>query len=510
MATTEATPGGPAPAGGATRHPVSTTKQAGAPAEAAPRWFRRKEVIGLVIAFGLMFTARFAPVFPGLGSTGQIVLGVFLWFVICLATEALPQAIVGVGAPMFAVVLGAAPVAKAYGAFASDTFFLAFGAFILVAAMIGTGLGKRIALVVAAGVRSSRASRILGALMGAGTLLHAVLPTVSETALFLPISRCIGEMSDGAPRSNALARANAATILTITGLVPLFAGVFFLTAGVPNLVLTGLLQKSFGIDVTWVQWLVFNLPLWGLIPILFLVVRRWFRLKGVEIPDAQTRLPQMRTALGPVSRPERWTIVGIVVAFVLWTTEPLHHISTGMVSVIMALVLLAPWTGISFAEHGKHVMWQVLFLIGGAISVGDLLYSSGAVTWLATFLVGPITGSGITDPILLLLILAFALHVARAGVLSGGAMAAAFVPLTIALAGPLHLNVLPFSIILVNALNFAVFVPISTVAVLIAFEASGIKWGEMMRLGSLISVIANVYLILTQSLWLDVLGYPLR
>jgi di/tricarboxylate transporter len=132
------------------------------------------------------------------------------------------------------------------------------------------------------------------------------------------------------------------------------------------------------------------------------------------------------------------------------------------------------------------------------------------VTWLAQFLVGPVTSSGITNPILLMLILVFALHVARAGVLSGGAMAAAFVPLAVALAGALQLNVLPFSLILVNALNFAVFVPISAVAVLIAFEASGLRWGEMVRLGALISVIANVYLVITQSLWLDLLGFPLR
>ncbi|MFC5994806.1 SLC13 family permease [Pseudonocardia hispaniensis] len=467
------------------------------------------KAVGLLLAFGVMLAARFGPALPGLSAEGQVILGVFLWFVICLATDALPQAVVGVGAPLFAVVLGGVPIPMAFGAFSGDVFFLAFGAFVLVAAMIGSGLGKRIAFGIVAFVRSTRASRILGSLMGAGTLLHAVLPTVSETALFLPISRCLGEISDG-QRSRPLDRAHSATVLTVAGLVPLFAGVFFLTAGVPNLVLTGLLKSSYGIEVTWLDWLVFNLPLWGLIPILFFIIRRWFRMSEVEVPNATTRLPQMRAELGPFSRPEIWTLVTVAVGFVLWVTEPLHHISTGMVSVIMALLLLAPWTGISFQQHGKHMMWQVLFLIGGAISMGDLLYKTGGVTWLADFLVGPITRSGLHHPVLVVLVLAFALHIARAGVLSGGAMAAAFVPLAIALAPALDLSVLPFSLILVNALNFAIFVPISAVAVLVAFEASGLKWGEMMRLGALISIVANVYLVLTQSLWMDLLGYPLR
>jgi len=181
--------------------------------------------------------------------------------VICLATEALPQAVIGVAAPLFAVLLAGQKIPQAFNAFSSDVFSLAFGALMLVAAMIGTGLGKRIAFAVAAGVRSTRATRILGALMGAGTALHAVLPTVSETALFLPISHCLGEMSQGEQRSPELEQANAATILTITGLVPLFGGVLFLTAGVPNLVLSGLLPRSLGIQLSWVDWLIYNLPL---------------------------------------------------------------------------------------------------------------------------------------------------------------------------------------------------------------------------------------------------------
>jgi sodium-dependent dicarboxylate transporter 2/3/5 len=199
----------------------------------------------------------------------------------------------------------------------------------------------------------------------------------------------------------------------------------------------------------------------------------------------------MRAELGPITRPEISTLVAIAVGFALWTTEPWHHTSTGMVAVIMVVVLFLPWTGITMADHGRH----------------NLLYDSGAVTWLAGFLVEPIKASGLHSPVLLL-VLAFALHVARAGVLSGGAVAAAFVPLTIALATSLHLNVLPFALILTDALKFTVFVPISSVAVLIAFEASGLRWGEMLRLGALISVIANVYLVITHSAWMSLLGHP--
>jgi len=462
------------------------------------------------VATGVLLAFHLGPTMAGLKPAAQTITGIFLWFIIVLATEALPQIVAGVGAPLLVVLLNRTPVPKAFNAFNSDVFFLIMSAFILVAVMIGVGLGKRIAFGVVRLVRSTRATRIMGAMTVAGTLLHAVLPTVSETALFLPISRCLGELSEGQVAPPALKRANQAMILMVTGFLPLFAAVFFLTAGVPNLVLAALLSQSSGIKLNWLDWLVYNLPLWGLIPIVFLLVRWWFKLGKVELPNATETLARVRTELGPISRREIWVVVCIAVGFSLWVTEPFHGISTGMVALIMLGLIFMPWVGVRFADHSNAVMWQLLFLIGGAVSMGNLLFSSGAVEWLAQFVVTPIKHAGISNGVVVLFILAAALHVARAGIISGAAMAAVFVPLIIGIAKQLGFNVLPFSLILTNALSFAVFVPISAVAVLIAVQAAELKWREMVMFGSIVSVVANVYLILSQSAWMTLLGHPLR
>lgn len=471
---------------------------------------RAGRLLALGVATAALLILHLGPALHGLKPQAQTIVGIFLWFIIVLATEALPQVIVGVAAPLLAVVLNGTPVPKAFNAFNSDVFFLILSAFVLVAVMIGTGLGKRVAFGVVHVVHSTRASRILGAMAVAATLLHAILPTVSETALFLPISRCLGDLSEGQEPPPALKRANQAVILTITGLVPLFASVLFLTAGVPNLVLTALLGKNSGIQINWLDWFVYNLPLWGLIPITYLLVRWWFKLGPVELPDAEQTLVRVRAELGPISKREIWVLVCIGVGFTLWVTEPLIGISTGMAALIMVGLLFMPWSGLRFTDFGGEIMWQLLFLIAGAISMGNLLFSSGAVTWLSHFVVAPIQHSGLHNGILVLFILAFALHVARAGIISGGAMAAVFVPLSIGIAKQLDFNVLPFALILTNAMNFAVFVPISAVAVLIAVQAAELRWREMIAFGSLLSVIANVYLIFTQSAWMALLGHPLR
>jgi len=80
----------------------------------------------------------------------------------------------------------------AFSAFSTDIFFLAMGAFIIAAIMMGTPLGKRITLSIASIMRSNRVTRIMLGLSVAELATHPVLPVVNETALFLPICKGVG------------------------------------------------------------------------------------------------------------------------------------------------------------------------------------------------------------------------------------------------------------------------------------------------------------------------------
>ena len=450
-------------------------------------------------------------------TAAQTLLGIFVFFVLCLATEALPGLVVGLCSPMLLVVLADLPtppnaadeIPVAFNAFVSDTFFLILGAFVLVAVMIQTGLGKRIAFAIVASVRSTRADRIMAALMGAGASLHAILPTVAETAMFLPISRCLGEISEGEEKPPGLERANQGMILAVAGLVPLLGGMLFLTAGVPNLVLKGTLAGQ-GINITWLDWLWWNLPLWGLIPLAYFMVKRRFGMGSVNLPNVTTVMPRMRAEMGPISRGEVWTLICIAIAFGLWTTEGLTGISTGMATLIMVGLLFFPGMGLELKDYVGSVMWGMLFLIGGAISLGNLLYKFGVVTWAADGLVAPIKSLGVTNSLLVMLIAVAGLHVARAGILSGGAMAAVFVPLSIGLADSFNFNVVPFSVIIINCLNVAVFVPVSAVAILIATQAAKISWREILVFGGTFSLLGNLYIIFALSGWFTLIGMPVE
>jgi len=464
-------------------------------------------IFGLILAFAILFLCHFGPTLPGLRPTSQSVLGVFLWFITIMVTDALPKGIVGFAAPLLIVVFAGIKPGVAFKAFSTDIFFLGAGAFVIAGIMMGTPLGKRIALKIVTLMKSNRVTKIQVGLGAADVVVGSVLPTVTETALFLPVTKAIGTLMKGKEHLPEVKRINTAMLLQTPGLTPLFTGTLILTSHFPNIILAGQLQAQ-GIYISWIDWFWLNLPLWGLLPIMFWYVFTYFKLWKLEIPGAKEEIPKLKDALGKITFGEIWGIICIGIGLTLWITEGIHGIKSGMVALITATLLFMPWGKIEFKKVNKHIMWDTLMLLGGAISLGTILYDVGTVTWLADLIVEPIRGLGLPT-FLMLFLLAGALHIARAGVVSAVAMGAAFIPLLIGMAQTLNLNVLPFSLVMTNCLSYAFFLPISITAFLISWGASGASGWEAIKFGSILSIIANIYVIVVQTAWLALIGYPL-
>ncbi|MEK6693703.1 MAG: SLC13 family permease, partial [Nitrospirota bacterium] len=342
----------------------------------------------------------------------------------------------------------------------------------------------------------------------ADVAVGSVLPTVSETALFLPVTKAIGTLMKGKEHLPEVKRINTAMLLQTPGLTPLFTGTLILTSHFPNIILAGQLREMKGIYISWIDWFWLNLPLWGLLPIMFWYVFTYFKLWKLEIPGAREEIPRLKNELGRTTWPEIWGLICIGIGLTLWITEQWHGIKSGMVALMTATLLFMPWGKINFGNVNKHIMWDTLILLGGSISLGTALYDVGTVNWLAGHIVEPIKGLGLPT-IAMMFVLVFAMHIARAGIVSAVAMGAAFVPLLIGMADMLNLNALPFTLVMTNCLSYAFFLPISITAFLIAWGASGASGWEAIKFGSILSVISNIYVIVVQTAWLALIGYPL-
>lgn len=470
----------------------------------------KKALIGLIIAFAILFLLHFGPTIPGLRPSAQSVLGVFLWFITCMVTDALPKAIMGFATPLLLVIFGGVKIPQAFKAYTTDVFFLAGGAFVIAGIMMGTPLGTRIALTITSAMRSNRVTRIQLGLGLSDIAVGGVLPTVSECALFLPVTKAIGTLMKGKEHLPEVKRINTALLLQTPGLTPLFTGTLILTSHFPNIMLAGNLKDMEGIYISWAQWFWLNLPLWGLLPIMFVYVFSYFKLWKLDIPGAEVEIPKMKEELGKITWSEIWGLICIGIGLFLWISEGfgLHKIQSGMVALIVATLLFMPWGRIDFKKVNKHIMWDTWVLLGGAISIGTVLYDVGTVGWLSDMIVEPIKGLGLPT-LAMMFLLVFAMHIARAGVVSAVAMGATFIPITIGMAKSFGLSVLPFSLIVINCLSYAFFLPISITAFLIAWGASGASGWTAIRFGTMLSIISNIYVIVVQTAWLALIGYPL-
>ncbi|GAW91745.1 SLC13 family permease [Calderihabitans maritimus] len=470
----------------------------------------KKKLLSLIIAFVIMLGLHFAPELPGLSSQGQSVLAVFLWFMIVMISGSLHRFVVGFAAPLFITILTDFKVAEAFSAFTGKAFFLAIGAFVYAGIMVATPLGKRIAIGITDLFRSIRVPRILLGLCVADFCISGFLPTVAETGLLLPLAKGFSGLTRGKEHLPEVKRINNGLFLLVCGLMPLFTSLLILTAHFPNILMAGFMEKA-GITITWMDWLKLNLPLWGLMPVAYFYTIWYFKLWKVEIPGANEELPRMKKELGKITWPEKWALMSLGICLFLWITEKsLHNINTGMVAILLVFLVFLPFGKIKFETIAPHIMWDVWILLGGAISLGTALYKSGAVKWMVDLILSPMESKIIgLPPILILLIVVIGTQIARAGIVSAAAMGAMFIPLTMAMAPELGFNVLPFTLIVVNCLSYSFFLPMSITAFFIAWGASDMSMGEVIKFGTPLSIICNLYVIISLSIWLPIIGYPL-
>lgn len=476
-------------------------------------WLEKEECQKLflfVISVIVLLCIHFAPNIEGLEPEAKSILGVFVWFMIVTMSNSLNNFAVGLAAPLLVVILTGMKPAQAFNAFASDTFFLTIGAFTFAGVMTATPLGKRIALGITSLFRSSKISKIFTGLTMADVAINSFLPSVAETGLLLPIVKGFQGLMAGKEADPNVQRINKGLMMLICGFMPLVTGLLILTAHLPNMLLVGFLEDR-GIAVSFLDWFKLNLPLWGLIPLTIIYIMVYYRLWGLEIPNAEKELPEMKKSLGPITRAEIWALCCLGVCFVLWVTEgSLHQIKTGMVALILVVLLFMPFGKLKFSTVMPHILWDVWIMLGGAISLGTELSNSGAIEWLIGLLLTPLQAHLLGLPIILVLLLvALVTHIPRAGIVSAGAMGAMFIPLTITMAQQLGFQILPFSLIITNCLSYAFFLPMSITAFFIAWGASGMSMWEGIKLGVPFTLLCNIYVVVTLALWLPLIGYPL-
>lgn len=380
-----------------------------------------------------------------------------MWF-----TEAAPLHVTALLSSVLLIVSGRVSPAGAFSPYFSPTIVLFFGGFVIARAMQKHGLDRKMASSLLSRFGTDPGRFLLG-LMAVTAFLSLWISNTAAAAMMLPIG-LVAIARSGAerapyPKAVVLGIAFAATI----------GGIGTVVGTPPNGIVVADLSSA-GIDVTFLEWLSFGMPVVVLLlPIAWLVLMRVFPPGIKEV--------RMEREGSPLSREHKLIIAVLFLTIAAWVSSFIHGVHDSAVAVSAVVLLYA--LGLLDTGDVSRIDWATLLLFGGGLSLGTAIDSSGAGAFLGQMLGTLVAGQGTL--ILFLLVSLFTVLLTLSA--SNTATAALLVPIVIPLASAAGAGVKELAVLAGIATSLDFLVPVGTPPSAIAYSSGYITVRDMLRAG---------------------------
>jgi anion transporter len=291
-----------------------------------------------------------------------ILVTIALW-----ATSALPEYLTALLFFAVAMVAKIAPADVIFSGFASSAFWLVFSGFVLGIAIRKTGLADRAARVISASLTDSWV-RMVGSIVLLSYALAFVMPSnMGRIALLMPIVAAM------ARRAGILEGTKAWFGLALAvGFGTFQLSATILPANVPNLVMSGAAEGSYGIHLNYLPYLWLHTPVLGILKGLVLIGLICWLFPG------KPHAPEAQEASGPMSRDEKRLGWMLMVVLGLWISESLHGIGPAWVGLVAACITLLPRVGfITHEEFASGVNVRTCFYVAGILALASTVTATG-------------------------------------------------------------------------------------------------------------------------------------
>ncbi len=304
--------------------------------------------------------------------------------------------------------------------YASPAIFLLLGGFIIATSLAKWGLHRRIALNILARTGGGPAALIAG-FMGTTALLSMWISNTACTLMMIPIALSL--VAELAQNESSQQHKFVVCLLLGIAYAASIGGLGTIIGTPPNLLVVSFMKQSYGIDISFVDWMMFGIPTVVVMTMLaWWVLTQWafaFDLKVERISLAAIR--DELEKLGKMTRPEmRITcLFGCIAAawilrvpvqkhfeVVLWLSDTLIAVCGAVLLFIIPAGDEASKTGEKSValldwEHANQIPWGILLLFGGGLSLAAAIKYSGLAAWIG----GNLSGLPHLNLILMILIL---------------------------------------------------------------------------------------------------------
>ena len=265
-------------------------------------------------------------------------------------------------------------------------FMLPSVLFIFASIMIGlvftkTGLTKRLAYKMLMIVGEKTSMIMLGAFVVTAALTHFMAHTAVAATIY-PLLVSIYALYGEGNRKTKFGKALFMGMAYVAGA----GSIITLLGSARSAVAIGFFKDIMHTEITFFQLTYYMFPIgWLMTFILWGFFMLFFRPEKESIPGLREKARQLNADLGPLKSNEIKAAVIVLIAIVVMSLQSfvpaLNQIDkTG---IILTSTILFFITGILTIQDLEDVPWNIILLFGGAMSIGNCLWETGAANWLA-------------------------------------------------------------------------------------------------------------------------------
>jgi len=442
-----------------------------------------------------------------LSEEGLAILASTLWVAIWWVTEAVPIYVTALIPIILFPLSGGLELKQTTSAYGHKFVFLFVGGFILAIAIEKWRLHKRIALNIINIVGTKKSNIILG-FMIATAFLSMWISNTATAVMIMPVGLAI--ISQLKDNPNTLENENTIfgkTLMLAIAYSASIGGMATLIGTPPNLVLAGVIKTSYDIEINFLQWMSFGLPI-----SLLLLFICWkyltsiaYKFKDENFKSGLEEINDQIKNLGKFSYEEKSVLIVFIATALAWITQSfiikkfIPEIDDTIIAIIAAVVLfiLPDKSGdnklLSWSDAVK-LPWGILLLFGGGMALAKGFDSSGLAVWIGNQM------NFFSDiPLIILILVLIAMVNFLTEITSNLATTAMLLPVLVALANTIDINSYYLLVGATVAASCAFMLPVATPPNAVVFGSKILNIDDMIKKGFWMNIIS--ILILTAAVY---------
>ena len=468
-----------------------------------------KKNIGLFLGPIVFFIVKIFCNPVDLSEQGLSILASTLWVAIWWITEAVPIYVTALIPIILFPLSGGLELKQTTAAYGHKFVFLFVGGFILAIAIEKWKLHKRIALNIISLVGTKKSNIILG-FMIATAFLSMWISNTATAVMILPVGLAIiSQLKDNPKTMQNENLVFGKTLMLAIAYSASIGGMATLIGTPPNLVLAGVIKTSYNIEINFLQWMSFGLP----ISILLLFIC-WKYLTSIaykfddqNFDSGLNEINDQLKSLGKISYEEKSVMIVFIGTALAWITQSfiikkyIPEIDDTIIAIIAAVILF-----ILPNKKGSHKLlswddavklpWGILLLFGGGMALAKGFDASGLAIWI-----GSQMSFFNAIPLLALLCLLVAMVNFLTEITSNLATTAMLLPVLVALAETIGVNPYYLLVGATVAASCAFMLPVATPPNAVVFGSKILKIDDMIKKGFWMNLI-SIFILTAAVYWL--------